>query len=153
MDLVNLEEMIRQGESDILEFKKSTSLLHGAAETLCGFLNWKGGKVLIGVTADKKIVGQHVSDNTLQEIAGIIAKFEPPAVIDLERIAISNSKEVVVLSALPRKTDVPYAWEGRAYQRIGSILLGCRSKPIRNCFWNAITIIIVGRLVLLLGMV
>lgn len=120
MDFANLEEMIRQGECDILEFKKSTSLLHGAAETLCGFLNGKGGKVLIGVTADKKIVGQHVSDNTLQEIAGIIAKFEPPAVIDLECIAISNSKEVVVLSALPRKSDVPYAWEGRAYQRIGS---------------------------------
>lgn len=120
MDLALLEEMIHQGESETLELKKSTALLNGAAETLCGFLNGKGGKVFIGVTAENKIVGQHVSDNTLQEIATMISKFEPPAVIDLERVSVNDNKEVIILTALPRKTDVPYSWEGRAYRRIGS---------------------------------
>ncbi|MFI5342939.1 MAG: helix-turn-helix domain-containing protein [Chlamydiales bacterium] len=120
MNLTELEEIIQKGESDVLEFKKSTFLLHAIAETLCGFFNGKGGKVLIGVTSEKKPVGQHVSDHTLQEIAAAFAKFEPPATIDLDRILVKQQKEVIVLTALPRKTDVPYTWEGRAYQRVGS---------------------------------
>lgn len=120
MNLAELEEIIQKGESEILEFKKSTSLLHATAETLCGFLNGKGGKVLIGITSERKLIGQHVSDNTLQEIAAILAKFEPPVAIELDCIPVKDRKEVIVLTALPRKTDVPYTWEGRAYQRIGS---------------------------------
>jgi len=123
MNLAELEGMIHSGESDILEFKKSTSLIQGIAETLCGFLNGKGGKVLIGVTAEKKTVGQHVSDSTLQEISGLIAKFEPPAAIELERISVKHDREIIILAALSRRTDVPYTWEGRAYQRVGSTTL------------------------------
>lgn len=120
MELAELKEIIQKGESDVLEFKKSTSLLHAIAETLCGFLNGKGGKVFVGVTSEKKTVGQHVSDNTLQEIAAVLAKFEPPAAIEIERISVKDQKEIMILTALPRKTDAPYTWEGRAYQRVGS---------------------------------
>lgn len=120
MHLTELVKLITQGESDSLEFKKSTSQPQGIAETLCGFLNCKGGIVLIGVTSEKKPTGQHVSDSTLQEIATLIAKFEPPATIDFDRVPVENGKEVMVLTAKSRKTDVPYTWEGRAYQRIGS---------------------------------
>ncbi len=65
MELAELEALILQGESETLEFKKSTSLLDNAAQTLCGFLNRKGGRVLVGVTAEGRVVGQNVSDNTL----------------------------------------------------------------------------------------
>ena len=49
MDLKTLQELVALGESENLEFKKSPALLPGAGETLCAFLNSKGGKVLIGV--------------------------------------------------------------------------------------------------------
>ncbi len=120
MELTELEKLVANGESDTLEFKKTTSQPQGIAETLCGFLNCKGGIVLIGVTSEKIATGQHVSDNTLQEIATLLAKFEPPAIIDFDRIPLKNGKEVIVLATKPRKTDVPYTWEGRAYQRVGS---------------------------------
>lgn len=120
MELAELEKIIQKGESDSLEFKKSTSLLNAIGETLCGFLNGKGGKVLIGVTAEKNLVGQHISDHTFQEIASMLAKFEPPAVIELDHISIKDQKEIIVLTALSRKIDIPYTWEGRAYQRVGS---------------------------------
>lgn len=113
--------MVLQGESEDLEFKKSTSLLHAAAETLCGFLNKKGGLVLIGITAEGKIVGQHTTDNTLQEIATVLSKFEPPATIDLARLSLETGKDIIILRTLPQKSDMPYTWEGRAYQRIGSV--------------------------------
>ena len=53
-----LKNIIAQGESDTLEFKKSTAQLRRATETLCGMLNGNGGMVLIGVTPNGRIVGQ-----------------------------------------------------------------------------------------------
>ena len=100
-----------------LEFKKSTALLSRAGETLCGFLNCKGGTVIIGVNARGEVVGQHVSDGTQQEIAMLVSKIEPPAAIEFERINFENSKDVIVLTALPRKSDIPYVYEGKPYQK------------------------------------
>lgn len=108
MELSAIEEIVQNGESEFLEFKKSTSLLNAVAETLCGFLNGKGGIVLIGVNSENTPVGQHVSDKTLQEIAAAFAKFEPPVAIELDRASVKNQKEVIVLTASPRKVDVPY---------------------------------------------
>jgi ATP-dependent DNA helicase RecG len=118
--LANLEEMIQKGESETCEFKKSTALLSGIGETLCGFLNGKGGKVLIGVSAEGKVVGQNVSDNTFREIAELIKKFEPPPIIEISRIEVQYNKEIILLTASPRQCDIPYVFQGRPYQRIGS---------------------------------
>ncbi len=120
MKLKELEILIPQGESETLEFKKSTALLQSAAKTLCGFLNGKGGSVFIGVTSEGRIIGQDVNDSTLQEIAYILSKFEPHSQIDIERIKIQQSKEVIVLTAVLRTCDIPCTWDGRPYQRIAS---------------------------------
>ena len=119
-DLESLEEAILKGESETLEYKKSTASLPHAGETLCGFLNGKGGKVYIGVSEERRIIGQHITDSTLREIAEMLKKFEPPAAIELTRIEIQDDREVIVLSAIPRQSDVPYVFNGRPYQRIGS---------------------------------
>lgn len=44
-----------QGESETLDLKR-------AGETLCAFLSGEGGKVLIGVGRDGRLVGQEVAD-------------------------------------------------------------------------------------------
>jgi len=46
MTAVEIEELVRGGESARLEFKISTGQLTRAAETLCAFLNADGGRVL-----------------------------------------------------------------------------------------------------------
>ncbi len=66
MDLTELQALVAQGESEHLAFKKTTGELHGGMETLCALLNGSGGKVLFGVTNSGRIVGQDVSDATLQ---------------------------------------------------------------------------------------
>ncbi len=52
VDISALEKAASRGESDALELKKSTGQLTRAGETVCGFLNGKGGRVVIGVTHD-----------------------------------------------------------------------------------------------------
>lgn len=50
LNFQDIAALISQGESDSLEFKKSTGELHAVGKTLCGLLNHKGGHVLMGVT-------------------------------------------------------------------------------------------------------
>lgn len=120
MDIKRLKELVSGGESETVEFKKSTAQLRRAAETLCGMLNGNGGRVLIGVTPENRIVGQTVSDKTIREVAEILQKFEPPASVAQIRVDIGNDREVLVLEAIPNPESRPYAFDGRPYQRIGS---------------------------------
>ena len=84
MTLAELQKLVAdsKGEWEHLEFKKTTGELHGGMETLCGFLNGVGGKVLFGVTNAGKIHGQDMADATYQEVANAIRKLEPAAWIE-----------------------------------------------------------------------
>jgi ATP-dependent DNA helicase RecG len=120
VDRNELEQLVKRGESETLEFKKSTAQVRRAMETLCGMLNGAGGVVLIGVTPEGKIYGQEISDKTLRGVAEQICHFEPPADIRQMRIDLGdNGKEVLVLEAQPDPTRRPYVFNGRPYQRVG----------------------------------
>lgn len=119
MSLDELKELVARGESDRLEFKKSTHELKAGMETLCGFLNGGGGRVLFGVTPAGKINGQDATDPTLREIAEEIRRIEPPVAFDLGQIELENGRAVLALttSASPM---APYVYKGRPYRRIAS---------------------------------
>lgn len=121
MTLAELQALIadNKGEWEHIEFKKSTGELHGGMETLYGFLNGSGGKVLFGVNNAGKVLGQDVTDSTFQEVANAIRKLEPPAWIEQARILVNGSKEVLMLVAA-QQTDGPYTFDGRPYRRIGN---------------------------------
>lgn len=121
MTLAELQGLIAdsKGEWEHIEFKKTTGELHGGMETLCGFLNGSGGKVLFGVTNAGKVQGQDMGDATFQEVANAIRKLEPPAWIEQTRVPVAGTKEVLLLETTQR-TDSPYTFDGRPYQRIGN---------------------------------
>jgi ATP-dependent DNA helicase RecG len=121
MTILEIEALVRRGESDSVEFKKSTGQLTRAAETLCAFLNGHGGIVLVGVSPDKEITGQIVADGTLRDIAQCFKRFEPPAHIQIHRVSLPNSgREVIVLQAAASYETRPFAFDGRSYERVGS---------------------------------
>src|SRR5262245_36535739 len=97
MNIRQLKALVAQGESETLEFKTSTAQLKTACETLCGFLNAKGGIVLIGVGNKGQIIGQQITDNTHQEIANELRKIEPAAHIAVEYVKVGD-KQVVVMT-------------------------------------------------------
>ena len=124
MTLDEIRYLAAAGESEMVEFKKSTATLARAGESLCAFLNGHGGRVVIGVTPGGKVVGQEVSDSTLRDVAAMIEKFEPPAAISLQRVQSGDGKEVVVLSTPQPVQGGPFTWGGRAYRRIGTATSG-----------------------------
>jgi len=50
MQLQDVKKLIRNGESEALEFKRSTGQRTTGAKTLCGILKGTGGMVLFVVT-------------------------------------------------------------------------------------------------------
>lgn len=122
MTLEDLQRLVADGESETLEFKKSTGQLSRSGKALCGFLNGRGGLLLFGITPDGRIAGQIVADNTLRDIAALFPQFEPQPPIAVRRIALPDSNlEVIALEAETRADLVPFTFDGRAYQRIGTV--------------------------------
>lgn len=118
MDLEALRRLVAEGESERLEFKKTTGELRSAMTTLCALLNGSGGKVLFGVTNSGKILGQDVTDATLREVAGEIRRIEPAATFEQVRVPVREGKEVLCLGTTTAP-DLPYTYDGRPYNRVG----------------------------------
>ncbi|MBA3751292.1 putative DNA binding domain-containing protein [Candidatus Dependentiae bacterium] len=117
LKMSQLKNIVIQGESETVEFKKSTAQLSIAMHTVSAFLNSEtGGILLIGVTDDKKILGQVVSDGTRREIAVELSKIEPQANISVEYIAVTNDRYVIALM-VKAGIKAPYIYDGRAFIR------------------------------------
>lgn len=113
-----LKSLVKQGESEVLEFKSSTSTLSETMETICAFLNSDhGGTVLIGVKDDGKIVGQEINDSHSRSLAAELTRIEPLTKIDVKLVAVDGKRKVIVLSANPGQKS-PYTYKGRPFTRL-----------------------------------
>lgn len=114
-----LEVLVRLGESEVLELKQSTGQRTEAAKTVCAMLNNRGGRVVIGVTPDKRIIGQQLSERTIEEVTDELRLIDPPAFPTIERVPVSPGHEVLILSVNTGRSR-PYVLRGKAYRRVGN---------------------------------
>lgn len=120
MTPAQIAKLVQGGESETLEFKRSTGELRSGMQALTALLNHRGGRVLFGVEPDGCVVGQHVSDQTLRDIAAEVGQVEPPAFPAVERMPLGDGREVLVLS-VSQGAGAPYRHRGTAYKRVGSV--------------------------------
>ena len=115
----DLHQELANGESEGIEFKRSTSLLKEAIQTLCAFANHKGGILYFGVADDGKIIGQTVTDDTLKNVANSIKlNTDPKLYPQVERVEFEGKFCVrVCVEQSPLKPHVAY---GRPYIRVGT---------------------------------
>jgi ATP-dependent DNA helicase RecG len=117
MTIAQLRVMIKRGESERLEFKKSTANLSTGMQTACAFLNSDhGGTVIFGVTDDGKLVGQDVADKTRKEIAIELNKIEPHVKIAVHYVPVEAKREAIVFS-VESGEKAPYVYDGRPFAR------------------------------------
>lgn len=121
MNLSQLNQLVSNGESSILELKKSTGQLSRAGETLCAFLNGSGGTVLFGVAPDGFIAGQLVSDGTLRDVAQMLRRMEPPTLARIERVKLpGGANEVLAITVSPDDDSRVFTFDDGPYERVGS---------------------------------
>jgi len=120
---VTIEELgmlVAQGESEHLEFKRSTGSLSDGIKTVCAMLNAAvPGVVLFGVSDRGDLVGQDVSTRTLEDVANELRKMEPPCAHAVEQrvIELTGARSAIVL--LVRGDCEVYTFDGGPYQRVG----------------------------------
>ena len=107
------------GESETREFKETTGTRREATRTVCSFLNQRGGQVLFGVTQDGSVVGQQVSERTIEELSDELRRIDPPAFPTVERVRVDGDREVIVVST-GQGASRPYTYRGSAYRRVGN---------------------------------
>ena len=119
MTLDQVTALASTGESETLEFKATTGTRREAAATVCALLNQRGGHVLFGVAPDGRVVGQRVSERTIEQVSAEIQRIEPPAFPKIERIQVLGDLEVIAVRVSPGASR-PYQYRGASYLRVGN---------------------------------
>ncbi|MYB57663.1 MAG: AAA family ATPase [Gemmatimonadetes bacterium] len=119
MTLDEISALAQTGESETLEFKSTTGTRREAARTICAMLNQDGGQVLFGVTPEGNVVGQQVSERTIEGLSNELQRIDPPAFPTVERVLTAGNREVLVVR-VSQGTARPYAYRGTTYRRVGN---------------------------------
>ena len=114
----NLLELAKKGESEEVEFKKSTAQLDRALKSVCSFLNHKGGRIYFGINKGK-IVGQEVSEQTLKSISQKIRQRIKPEVTPWIKVLEIEDKRIIEVIVSKGKNK-PYFLDGICYKRVGT---------------------------------
>lgn len=117
-----LAAWVTLGESETMEYKRTTGQRREAARTLCAMLNHRGGRVLFGVDSDGAICGQQVDDRTIEEVVQEIQSIDPPAFPGVDRVDLGNGRAVLVV-AVATGQNRPYSYRGQPFRRVGNTSL------------------------------
>lgn len=117
-------ELVREGESSTLEFKRDGLRVEALAKELVAFLNLEGGTVLLGVEDDGSVSGT-TRENIEEWVAEVCRrKIEPPVVPLLSWTRNIEPGLDVLAVAVPSGPDKPYACVHKQlrtyYIRVGS---------------------------------
>jgi len=112
-----LEDCLRQGESEVVEFKESFH--DDAVECLIAFANTRGGVLIVGVADNGSVCGTTVGSESLRKWAQRIAQTtEPPVHPVIQRV--EREGRTVVVMEVAESMVKPVAFRGRCFVRAGN---------------------------------
>jgi ATP-dependent DNA helicase RecG len=118
MEFSDLKNLIAQGESESLEFKKSLRSLNDALHTAAAFANAAGGWILFGVKDNGALAGVDIGGNTVENLAAAFRQQTDPIIYPGVEIIKAENKTVIALR-IAAGSDKPYTVNGRGYKRVG----------------------------------
>jgi len=138
MDIEKVKEIIRNGESSYVEFKENFTENLEIEKEIVGFLNLKGGKILIGVSDDGKIIGIDEKDlkNVEERIMNICRTVVKPEIIPIYEKVLIDGKFIVILEV--NGIDKPYCVFKKDrktyYIRVGTTVREATREELRRLF-------------------
>lgn len=115
---MNIGVLIKQGESETLEFKESTGEWKEIIETISAFSNTHGGRIVIGVSKQGHLLGVEIGKGTIECLANQISQNIDPRIhprITVEKI---KGKSLIVIEVKESHDHLVLAF-GRPYKRAG----------------------------------
>jgi len=129
--MIKLKDLLKEGESETVEFKPSLSQMDKITEGISAFSNTKGGTVVIGVSDKGEVLGVDIGKNTIESLANNIKQNSDPMAYPSIRVEKSDKKQVVIIDVREGKQKPVLAF-GRAYRRVGKSNQKLGSDEIRN---------------------
>ncbi|MBU4340891.1 MAG: putative DNA binding domain-containing protein, partial [Euryarchaeota archaeon] len=129
--MIKLKDLLKEGESETVEFKPSLSQMDKITESISAFSNTKGGTVVIGVSDRGKVLGVDIGKNTIESLANQIKQNTDPMAYPSIHVEKSDKKQVVVIEVVEGKQKPVLAF-GRAFMRVGKSNQKLGFERIRN---------------------
>jgi len=129
--MIKLKDLLKEGESETVEFKPSLSQMDKITESISAFSNTKGGTVVIGVSDKGEVLGVDIGKNTIESLANQIKQNTDPMVYPSIRVEKSDIKQVMIIEVGESKQKPVLAF-GRAYKRVGKSNQKLGFEGIRN---------------------
>jgi ATP-dependent DNA helicase RecG len=122
MDAEELQQILKEGEGQKIEFKESLANLD---KELVAFANASGGRIFVGITDGRKIKGAKISNRLKSQVQDAASNCDPKVEIDLK------SFEDVLIIVVKEGEDKPYKCGSGFYRRVGpNSQKLCRSEII-----------------------
>ena len=129
--MIKTNDLIKEGESETVEFKPSLSQTDKIMGSISAFSNTKGGTVVIGVTDKGEVYGVDIGKRTIENLANGIKQNIDPMVYPSIRVEKIDDK-MVVLIEIEESKQKPVLASGRAYKRVGKSNHKLGYEEIRN---------------------
>jgi len=115
---MKIKELIEIGESETLEFKKSTGEWKEIIKIISAFANKKGGVILVGVDKKKEVCGVTIGKGTIEDLTNKILNNTEPKIYPEIGIQSLDKKKIIYIKVDAYPYDVVLAF-GRPYKRVG----------------------------------
>jgi ATP-dependent DNA helicase RecG len=111
------ENLIKQGESQNIEFKDSLSLKREIGETVSAFSNTNGGTILIGVSDFGEIIGIEVGKMTLEDLANYMKMHTDPQIYPEINLCPVGDKNIIEVK-VKENEEKPVFFKNHAFKRV-----------------------------------
>lgn len=117
---VQIRSLIKQGESESVEFIKSPQQFDRIGNTVCALLNGSGGTVFVGVDDNRRIIGIDDAEGLSERLSKHLQeRISPKALWSVSIDSDESGKSIVTIEVQAGK-DRPYVFDGTVYVRHGS---------------------------------
>ncbi|MBC8263083.1 MAG: putative DNA binding domain-containing protein [Anaerolineales bacterium] len=122
-----LFELIAQGEGQRLDFKRGVPSVKDLARAVICLANAEGGKILLGVDDDGRILGC-TSYDVPDTLSGIYRATDPPITVDIEEV--NTPQGTVLVIHVPRTPFIHSTTGGLFQRRVGKECLPMSASDV-----------------------
>jgi ATP-dependent DNA helicase RecG len=140
--MIKIKDLIKEGESETVEFKPSLSQTDKIMESISAFSNTNGGIIVIGVSDKGEVLGIDIGKKTIESLANRIKQNTDPIIYPSISVENVEGKNIIVIEVKESKSkpvftvDKVYKRVGKSNQRVSSDELRKMALEGKKIYWD-----------------